>query len=68
MNGIDVSKHNGNIDWQSVKKSGKVDFVCRVRKLSACVLHCERHSRPIILLMCRSGEYDSVSGKYYVLN
>jgi GH25 family lysozyme M1 (1,4-beta-N-acetylmuramidase) len=26
MNGIDVSKHNGSIDWQSVKASGKVDF------------------------------------------
>lgn len=26
MNGIDVSKHNGVIDWQSVKASGKVDF------------------------------------------
>ena len=26
MNGIDVSKHNGAIDWQSVKASGKVDF------------------------------------------
>lgn len=25
-NGIDVSKHNGSIDWQSVKASGKVDF------------------------------------------
>ena len=25
-NGIDVSKHNGNINWQSVKASGKVDF------------------------------------------
>lgn len=23
MNGIDVSKHNGKIDWQSVKASGK---------------------------------------------
>jgi GH25 family lysozyme M1 (1,4-beta-N-acetylmuramidase) len=31
MNGIDVSKHNGVIDWQSVKASGKVDFVCRVQ-------------------------------------
>ena len=29
-NGIDVSKHNGNIDWQSVKASGKVDF-CIIR-------------------------------------
>jgi len=28
--GIDVSKHNGNIDWQSVKASGKVDF-CIIR-------------------------------------
>ncbi len=25
-NGIDVSKHNGKIDWGAVKKSGKVDF------------------------------------------
>lgn len=25
-NGIDVSKHNDNIDWRSVKQSGKVDF------------------------------------------
>lgn len=25
-NGIDVSKHNGVIDWQKVKASGKVDF------------------------------------------
>lgn len=30
MNGIDVSKHNGSIDWQSVKASGKVDF-CIIR-------------------------------------
>jgi GH25 family lysozyme M1 (1,4-beta-N-acetylmuramidase) len=30
MNGIDVSKHNGNIDWQSVKASGKVNF-CIIR-------------------------------------
>lgn len=30
MNGIDVSKHNGNIDWKSVKASGKVDF-CIIR-------------------------------------
>lgn len=29
-NGIDVSKHNSNIDWQSVKASGKVDF-CIIR-------------------------------------
>lgn len=26
LKGIDVSKHNGTIDWQSVKASGKVDF------------------------------------------
>lgn len=26
MNGIDVSKHNGNIDLNAVKQSGKVDF------------------------------------------
>ena len=26
MNGIDVSKHNGSIDWNAVKASGKVDF------------------------------------------
>lgn len=26
MNGIDVSKHNGAIDWSAVKKSGNVDF------------------------------------------
>lgn len=26
-NGIDVSKHNGSINWNSVKDSGKVDFV-----------------------------------------
>lgn len=26
MNGIDISKHNGSIDWQKVKASGKVDF------------------------------------------
>ena len=25
MNGIDVSKHNGNIDWNRVKNSG-IDF------------------------------------------
>lgn len=25
--GIDVSEHNGNIDWEKVKASGKVDFV-----------------------------------------
>lgn len=25
-NGIDVSVHNGNIDWQKIKESGKVDF------------------------------------------
>lgn len=25
--GIDVSEHNGNIDWEQVKASGKVDFV-----------------------------------------
>ena len=24
--GIDVSKHNGTIDWAKVKASGKVDF------------------------------------------
>lgn len=30
MNGIDVSRHNGNIDWQSVKASGKADF-CIIR-------------------------------------
>jgi GH25 family lysozyme M1 (1,4-beta-N-acetylmuramidase) len=30
MNGIDVSLHNENIDWQSVKASGKVDF-CIIR-------------------------------------
>lgn len=30
MNGIDISKHNGNIDWKSVKASGKVDF-CIIR-------------------------------------
>lgn len=30
MNGIDVSKHNGNIDWQKVKASGEVDF-CIIR-------------------------------------
>lgn len=30
MNGIDVSKHNGNIDWKSVKASCKVDF-CIIR-------------------------------------
>lgn len=26
MKGIDVSKHNGTIDWKAVKVSGKVDF------------------------------------------
>ena len=26
MTGIDVSRHNGAIDWGAVKKSGKVDF------------------------------------------
>lgn len=26
LNGIDVSKHNGTIDWAAVKASGKVDF------------------------------------------
>lgn len=26
MNGIDVSNHNGLIDWEKVKSSGKVDF------------------------------------------
>lgn len=26
MNGIDVSKHNGVIDWNAVKQSGEVDF------------------------------------------
>lgn len=30
MNGIDVSVHNGAIDWKSVKASGKVDF-CIIR-------------------------------------
>ena len=30
MNGIDVSKHNGTIDWAYVKKSGNVDF-CIIR-------------------------------------
>lgn len=25
-NGIDVSKHNGVIDWEAVKASGEVDF------------------------------------------
>ena len=30
MNGIDVSVHNGNIDWKSIKASGKVDF-CIIR-------------------------------------
>lgn len=24
--GIDVSRHNGTVDWGAVKKSGKVDF------------------------------------------
>ena len=24
--GIDVSKHNGNINWNKVKNSNKVDF------------------------------------------
>ena len=24
--GIDVSKHNGNVDWKEVRKSGKVDY------------------------------------------
>lgn len=27
LRGIDVSKHNGTIDWKAVKQSGKVDFV-----------------------------------------
>lgn len=26
INGIDVSKHNGRIDWDAVKNSGKVEF------------------------------------------
>lgn len=26
MNGIDVSRHNGTIDWEAAKKSGKVDY------------------------------------------
>ena len=26
MRGIDISQHNGNIDWSKVKASGKVDF------------------------------------------
>lgn len=26
LSGIDVSKHQGNIDWKKVKQSGKVDF------------------------------------------
>lgn len=26
-NGIDVSKHNGNINWQSIKNTKRVDFV-----------------------------------------
>lgn len=30
MNGIDVSVHNGAIDWQKVKASDKVDF-CIIR-------------------------------------
>ena len=30
MNGIDVSKHNGSIDWNAVKASGEVDF-CIIR-------------------------------------
>lgn len=30
MNGIDVSRHNGSIDWQKVKASGKADF-CIIR-------------------------------------
>lgn len=30
MNGIDVSVHNGAIDWQKVKASGKADF-CIIR-------------------------------------
>lgn len=27
MRGIDISQHNGNIDWDKVKASGKVNFV-----------------------------------------
>ena len=27
MYGIDISKHNGNINWDAVKSSGKVDYV-----------------------------------------
>lgn len=41
MNGIDVSQHNGVIDWDKVKASGKVDFV---------ILRCgfgREHSRQI---------------------
>lgn len=41
MNGIDVSQHNGIIDWDKVKASGKVDFV---------ILRCgfgREHSRQI---------------------
>lgn len=30
MNGIDVSKHNGAIEWKAVKASGEVDF-CIIR-------------------------------------
>lgn len=26
LKGIDVSKHNGVIDWEAVKASGKVEF------------------------------------------
>lgn len=26
MTGIDVSKHNGVINWNAVKQSGEVDF------------------------------------------
>jgi GH25 family lysozyme M1 (1,4-beta-N-acetylmuramidase) len=26
LKGVDVSKHNGKIDWQKVKNSGEVDF------------------------------------------
>lgn len=41
MNGIDVSQHNGVIDWDKVKASGKVDFA---------ILRCgfgREHSRQI---------------------
>ena len=41
MRGIDISQHNGNVDWDKVKASGKVDFV---------ILRCgfgREHSRQI---------------------